>query len=206
VVLAGEHASEVQAPVVALYGGSFDPPHLGHRGALELLSDNPDIDRVLMIPVFEHAFEKRLAPFFHRVAMCQLAAKDLGKVEVSQVEAAFDAPSYTLYTLRHLRTRHPDWRMRLVVGSDVLSDTEQWLSFEEVRKLAPLLPLGRRGYPHPDAPEAILPEVSSSQVRRLLTDANAPRVGQTRQRLLQHLQSQVLDYIDKHRLYCPPSD
>ncbi|HEU5073454.1 MAG TPA: adenylyltransferase/cytidyltransferase family protein, partial [Polyangiaceae bacterium] len=68
-----ESLLDAPAPVrVAVYGGSFDPPHVAHQAAVRLVANLDEIDRVLVLPVFEHAFDKSLASFEHRVRMCEL--------------------------------------------------------------------------------------------------------------------------------------
>ena len=70
---------------VAFYGGSFDPPHVAHVLAVAYLAGMGQFDRVLVVPVFRHAFEKRLTPFGERLRMCELAVGWLPGVEVTGV-------------------------------------------------------------------------------------------------------------------------
>jgi nicotinate-nucleotide adenylyltransferase len=153
---------------VAVFGGSFNPPHVAHVLAVSYVLAFSDIERVLVIPVYEHVFDKSLAPFEARVEMCQLALGWLPGVEVSRIESELPTPNYTLNTLQRLKRDHPSWELRLVVGSDVLFESHKWHAFEDVKRLAPLLLLGRVGSPHPDAPTAVLPEVSSTEIRDTL--------------------------------------
>ncbi|MBX3130575.1 MAG: nicotinate (nicotinamide) nucleotide adenylyltransferase [Polyangiaceae bacterium] len=153
---------------VAVFGGSFNPPHVAHVLACAYVLGLGVVDRILVVPVFRHPFDKQLAPFADRLAMAQLALGWLPQVAVSDVEQDLEAPSLTLRTLRHLSTEHPDWSLRLMVGSDVLFDAPKWHAFDDVVSLAPLLVVGRVGHPHPQAPAAILPDVSSTEVRALL--------------------------------------
>src|SRR5690606_9169366 len=111
---------------VAVFGGSFDPPHLAHQQAVRHLLRSPEVDRVLVVPVYEHAFDKALAPFEHRVRMCELSMLEDDRVTVSRIEASLGRPSYTLHTLRALHQQHPSWSLRLVVGADVLHDATKW--------------------------------------------------------------------------------
>src|SRR5262245_26957550 len=101
---------------VAFYGGSFDPPHVAHvLAAAYMLAVG--FERVLVVPVFGHAFDKVLAPFEHRVKMCELCLSPFAGVEVSSIEASLGKPSRTLYTLRALSELHPDWQFRLAIGA-----------------------------------------------------------------------------------------
>jgi nicotinate-nucleotide adenylyltransferase len=150
---------------VAFYGGSFNPPHVGHVLAAAYLTSIAGFDRVLVVPVFEHAFDKDLAAFDPRVELCKVAFSRLLDVEVSTIERELSAPSYTISTVKLLLARHPDWRIRVVVGADVLPEIERWHAADELQRLAPLYVLGRQGVADSAAPPAFLPEISSSKIR-----------------------------------------
>ena len=150
-----------------------------------------DVERVLVVPAYKHPFGKPLAPFDDRVAMCELAMKTLPHVEVSRVEQATDG--LTLHMLEAIRHAHPDWDLRLVIGSDILTEADKWFRFEEVRKLAPLIVIGRKGFETPSL-EALLPEVSSTRVRDLLAEKRWEALAPVVPRL-------VLDYIRSRGLY-----
>lgn len=176
---------------VAVFGGSFNPPHVAHVLTVGYVLSCFDVDRVLVVPVFEHAFDKVLAPFDERVRMCELGLGWIPGTEISRVESEIERPSYTLFTLQRLKKDHPDWELRLIVGSDVLFDSHKWHAFDQVKKLAPLLVLGRVGYPHADAPTPVLPEVSSTEVREGLASGRdvshlVPR------RVLEHVRARGL--------------
>jgi nicotinate-nucleotide adenylyltransferase len=157
------------APVnVAIFGGSFNPPHVAHLLAVTWVLACRDVERVLVIPTYQHPFAKSLTPFEDRLEMCRLAFSELARVEVSDVERELGGESRTVRTLEHLAEKHPDWRMRLVVGSDIIHELDRWTRPERVRELAPPMVLARLGVPPPpgfeDAPR-VLPEVSSTAIR-----------------------------------------
>src|SRR6478609_5667651 len=153
---------------VAIYGGSFDPPHVSHVLASVYALKIGGFDRVLVVPVFEHAFHKQLTAFEHRTRMCELAFSGILGVEISAVERELSTPSLTLRTLEHLAALHPDWHMRLLVGSDVLGDSAKWHAFDRITELAPPYVVARPGYEHPNSHAALLPDVSSTRVREAL--------------------------------------
>jgi nicotinate-nucleotide adenylyltransferase len=184
---------------VGLFGGSFDPPHVGHvLGACYALATG-ELDELLVVPVFAHAFGKPLTAFEHRVALAELAFSGLARARVSTVEATLGAPSRTLRTLEHLSAQHPEWKLRLVVGTDVLPDAQKWLAFDEIVARAPLLVLGRAGAPYEGTPPSVLPEVSSTGVRQRLHAIAGPRAGDPE--LSRLVPRAVLQYADEHGLY-----
>jgi nicotinic acid mononucleotide adenylyltransferase len=100
--------------------------------------------------------------------------------------------------LEHLATLHPDWNMRLLVGSDVLGDAAKWHAFERITQLAPPYVVARPGYEHPDSRVALLPDVSSTRVREALAAPAEPEHGAL---LAVSVPRAVLAYIAEHGLY-----
>ena len=187
-----------EAQQVAFFGGSFNPPHVGHVLAATYVLATRAVDRVLVAPVAHHVFGKVLESFEHRVAMCELAFRDVAGSEISFVESTLKPPNRTLDTLGFLQREHPAWGLRLMVGADALEEAHRWHRFDEVCRLAPLLPLGRVGVPRDDAPAPVLPGVSSTRVRELLASRDDP---ERRDELSMCVPRAVLDYIDAEDLY-----
>ncbi len=150
---------------VAFFGGSFNPPHVAHVLAVAYALTTEEIDRVLVVPTFRHPFAKTLAPYEDRILMCRLAMGWMPNVEVSRVEEELAGDGKTLVTLEHLASAHPDWKMRLLIGADLLIEAPRWYRFDAVCALAPPLVLGRHGATAEGAPLPILPAISSTEVR-----------------------------------------
>ncbi len=157
---------------VAIFGGSFNPPHVAHVLAAALVVATEPVDRLLVVPAFRHPFAKDLAPFDARVKMCELAMGQLPGVEISRVEEDLGGESKTLRTLEHLRDRHPEWRMRLVMGGDLVGESSKWHRFDEIQKIAPPIVLGRVGFEDASSATALLPDISSTDVRKKISDQN----------------------------------
>ncbi len=149
-----------------VFGGAFDPPHLGHLMAAASAIARGPLDRLLIVPTYEHPLGKTMAPWRDRVAMARIAFEPLDRAEVSEIESRLAAPSRTLATLRALRAEHPSVSWRLVVGADVLAQRDQWHRFDEVAAEAHVLPIGRAGHPGGATPD--VPDVNSTWLRRAL--------------------------------------
>ncbi|MDP8998839.1 MAG: nicotinate-nicotinamide nucleotide adenylyltransferase [Myxococcota bacterium] len=153
---------------IAVFGGSFNPPHVAHVLAGALVRSTEDVDRLLVVPTYRHPFGKPLEPFSDRLAMCELAMAWMRGVEVSRVEATLGGESRTLRTLQHLAEAYPGCSLRLVMGADVLAEAPRWFGFDEIARLAPPIVLGRVGVDVPGAGPALLPNVSSTHVRAVI--------------------------------------
>lgn len=189
-------------PSFAVFGGSFDPPHVGHVLAVTYVLSALGVDGVIVIPVYRHAFGKDLASFEDRFAMCEAAMGWIPRVSISDVEQRLGGESRTLHTLEALLADEPERDLRLVIGSDVLPDLPKWYRFERIRELASPIILGRAGHPHPDAPLAVLPEVSSTAIREAFRRGPAPS-----DRLDAMVPTAVRRHIGEHGLYAhAPAD
>ena len=181
-------------PRIAVFGGSFNPPHVAHVLAVVYALAVQPIDEVLIVPVFQHPFAKELVPYEHRLAMCEAAMSWIPRTRISTVERDLGGDSLTLRTLTRLSEDHPDWRMRLLVGADVLADLPKWHRFDKIAEIAPPIVMGRAGVTTDAAPVPVLPHVSSTEVRDALARGDREAVRPL-------LPSRVLAYIEEHGLY-----
>jgi nicotinate-nucleotide adenylyltransferase len=157
--------------MVGLFGGSFNPPHLAHVLALAVVLARFDVTRLLVVPTFKHPFAKALASYEDRVKMCELAMGWLPRVEISRVEEELGGESRTLRTIEHLRAQHPEWSLRFVMGADLVLESSKWFGFDRIMELAPPIVLGRAGVTYEGAPPAVLPAISSTEVREKIAAA-----------------------------------
>lgn len=150
-----------------------------------------------VVPVFDHAFQKALSPFEVRLAMCRGAFGSDARVRVSDLESRLSRPSFTLNTLQAVRAERPGEELRLIVGADVIAETSNWHRFDEVQALARPLVLGRAGVPSTQAPPAVLPEVSSTDIRAWFSKS-----GKEEEELLRRMvPREVRTIAERERLY-----
>jgi nicotinate-nucleotide adenylyltransferase len=187
---------------VGVFGGTFDPPHLGHLALAERARDQLGLERVWFVPAADppHKRDRAKSPFPHRLAMTRLAVRGNPAFKVSDLESRRAGPSYTVETLRAMRQRFPGRELVLLLGADSLSDLPTWRDPAEIAHLARLAvaprPVGaprRRGAPRADfALDAPVLELSSSDLR-----ARARR-GESLRYLVPDA---VAAYVRRHRLY-----
>lgn len=185
-----------EPPFIGVFGGSFNPPHLSHVLALAVVLARFDVERLLVVPTFQHPFAKMLAPYEDRVEMCKLAMGWLPRVEVSRVEEELGGESRTLWTIEHLTKKYPGKPLRLIVGADIMVDSSKWFAFDRIVELAPPIVLGRVGIDYPGAPQPVLPDISSTEVRAKLA---AGALGE----MAELVPSAVITYATTRRLYAP---
>jgi nicotinate-nucleotide adenylyltransferase len=152
---------------VALLGGSFNPPHVGHLMAALYLRATQGVDEVWLVPSFNHPFGKPLEAFEDRVAMCEAMAIDVGPwLKVSRAESLVGGEGRTIELLEWLLPKYPGTKFRWVIGSDILSDLPKWKAWDRIQQLVQVTVLHRAGYPSPQALGPPIVEVSSTEIRK----------------------------------------
>lgn len=178
---------------VALLGGSFNPPHVGHLLAAHYVRATQGVDEVWLMPTFRHPFGKVSEDFEHRVRMCERLCEDTsGWLKTSRVESEVGKDGRTVDTLDFLTARHPEHRFSLIIGSDIVKDLPQWKDFARIQRMARVVVLYRAGYPAEGTVGPPLALVSSSEIRERLARGELPSDLVPRA---------VLEHAREHHLY-----
>ena len=163
---------------IALLGGTFDPPHLGHRKLCENFIEMMDFDKILVIPTYipPHKIREGISSGEDRFNMCCLAFEGVGKAEVSSMELDRGGKSYSYHTLCALKEEYPDSELYFLMGTDMYKTFHEWYRYEDVLKLCKLCVCKR--YEEDEKNDFLSPfsdrvifcsaepfEVSSSQIR-----------------------------------------
>ena len=153
-----------------LYGGSFNPPHVGHQMACLYALETLGAAELWAIPTLEHPFGKPLLDFKHRQAMLDLMLAPFGeRAKISLVEKNCGS-SRTFDVVSHLQQEYEERSFAWIVGADILAEKESWYRWQDLEKMLPIVVLGRSGYAQDGDLMPNLPEVSSSEIRRLCAE------------------------------------
>jgi nicotinate-nucleotide adenylyltransferase len=194
-----------------LLGGTFDPIHIGHLGAASAAADCAGLDRVILVPSAQPPHRgAAVASAEDRLAMCRLAIEGEPSLEVSDVEVRRGGRSYTVDTLREMRTRLPGDDLFLILGWDAAKMLGTWRDPQVVTELATIVVVSRPGTPAPVpkdleavglAPDRVVlclratPDVSGSALRQAIARGE-PVSGK--------VPRAVEGYIAAHHLYPDP--
>jgi nicotinate-nucleotide adenylyltransferase len=124
---------------IGIFGGTFDPIHLGHLRSVEEASDIIHLDLVLLIPAARppHKLRSGLTPFRDRLNMTRLAVEDNKLIEVLDIEARRSGPSFSVDTLENLRSETgPDTDFFFLIGMDAFLEIESWHRYQRLFELA----------------------------------------------------------------------
>jgi len=133
---------------IGIFGGTFDPVHVGHLIVAELAREAAGLDEVWFVPAARPPHKAReLTPFDKRADMIQLALAGHSHMRLSDVEKNRPGPSYTADTLVSLRAARPEVDWHLILGSDCLPDMPGWHEPRRIVTQAKLVVVARPGYP-----------------------------------------------------------
>lgn len=182
---------------IAVFGGAFDPPHLGHLQVARTILEHSYADEVWFLPVKDHPFEKKMSSDADRAAMVRLMLEPGMRLEL--LELSSHEKNYTLVSLRLLQKQYPEHTFLFIVGSDNISEFHRWYHYDELIQEFQVWVYPRAG----SSMEGLLPGM------HILDHAEPVQVSSTeiRERCKQGasiaglVSDSVAEYIDKRGLY-----
>jgi nicotinate-nucleotide adenylyltransferase len=196
---------------VALFGGSFDPPHHGHIAIATAASDTFDLDNVFFAPVGRQPLKPESVPatFADRLAMVELACKVDPRFAVSDLDAprSDGSPNYAVQTLTMLHEARPDARLFNLVGADSFLNLPRWHEPDRLLELAEWIVVSRPGFPLANLSALGLTQHQRGRVHLLQTVHEDVAATNLRERLeagdpcTDVLDPAVSAYIQTHHLY-----
>jgi nicotinate-nucleotide adenylyltransferase len=171
----------VAAVRIGVFGGTFDPPHVGHLVTAVNVRHVLDLDEVLLVVAnepWQKLGSRPITPAIDRLAMVEAAVAEVDGLAACDLEIRRGGHSYTADTLADLAERTPDAELFLVLGADAAAGLPTWERVEDVRSRASLIIVDRPGEPPPAVPEGwdwtpvVVPrlEVSSTDLRDRVVD------------------------------------
>ena len=133
---------------MGLFGGSFNPLHIGHLRAAEEVREILGLDKVIFIPSSIHPIknEKSMIEAKYRLKMLELATRGIEEFDVSDVEIKRPGPSYTVDTLKYLKDKFKNYSLYFILGSENFAKINTWKDYRELFKYADFAVLSRPGY------------------------------------------------------------
>ncbi len=161
---------------VALYGGSFDPPHIGHVAIIQALAKLAFIDKVIVMPTFLNPFKEEFtAPADCRLQWLQEIFAPYKNIQISDFEVKKKRKVPTIETIKALQEEYE--KIYLVIGADNLASLDKWYKFNELSKLVTFIVVTRDNIevPHNFQTLNIDIDVSSSDLRKDLDISKLPK-------------------------------
>ena len=132
---------------IAIFGGTFNPFHIGHYQMLNAICELDFIDKVFVMPdkIPPHKEFDNVVDDLHRKNMCQIVCDDFSKAQLCLIEFEREGKSYSIDTVKLLKEKHPSDKFYFVIGGDMLSSLDSWYNWQELIKLVPFIAFKREG-------------------------------------------------------------
>ena len=180
---------------IGVFGGSFDPPHFGHYFISKHLIHSRLVDRVILVPTFQHPLKPELEDSYSdRFTMTEMLSNEFN-IQTSRDDINLHSKHQgkTFFLMRRLAEINPEHKLHLVIGSDILFEAESWYNFKGIRENWSIIVYGRKGYDSESITVPIsFPDLSSTRVREMIKEGKS---------VSDLVPSNILGYIYKKGLY-----
>ena len=190
-----------RAPRLGVMGGTFDPIHHGHLVAASEVAQWFDLDEVVFVPTGQPWQKSGVSPSEHRYLMTVIATASNPGFTVSRVDIDRDGPTYTIDTLRDLKSDRPEAELFFITGADALAQILSWRDHDELWDLAHFVAVSRPG--HVLSTDGLpTDDVSQLEIPALAISSTDCRDRVQRGHPVWYLVPDgVVQYIAKHHLY-----
>ena len=195
---------------VVIFGGTFNPLHIGHIQIISALSNLHDIHEVMLIPdkIPPHKECDFLASDEHRLNMCKIAAKKFPNVSVNDIELKRNGKSFTIDTVKDINRLYPDYNLFLAIGGDMLISFDKWKDYKELLSLCQIICLGRGGVDK-EAFSKMTKTLEEMGGKMLVLNKEITEISssllrtniQNKDFLSKYIDREILDYIFKNKVY-----
>lgn len=196
---------------LGIFGGTFDPPHIGHLVVAQVAMEEVGLDRVLFVPANVNPLKvgKQVTPGEHRLRMVELATAYHPQFDAWDWELRQEGPSYTVNTLEYIHEQHPESELFLIIGADNLRILPKWKNVERIVELATVLAVTRPGFDLKTSTETVFALYSHINERIRNVEIPGLDISSTwiRERLAKNrsvlhlLPQEVIRYTEENKLY-----
>ena len=189
---------------VCLFGGTFDPPHIGHLLIAQTVCEVENFDKVLFIPAFSSLHKNGITSVDHRINMTKIAIEDNPKFEYSDVDIARGGTSYTIDSIIDIKNKLNLEKKEIyyLIGSDSLIDLKNWKEPKKILDEAKVIVAIRPGFRPSDIPHWILQDVHFANIPRFELSSSKIRSRWVEDLTIRYMVTlPIWEYINKNDLY-----
>ena len=194
---------------VCLFGGTFDPPHIGHLLIAQTVCEVENFDKVLFIPAFSPPHKNGITSADHRINMIKIAIEDNPKFEYSDVDIVRGGTSYTIDSIVDIKSKLNLEKQEVyyLIGSDSLIDLKNWKEPKKILDEAKVIVAIRPGFRPSDIPHSILQDVHFANIPRFELSSSKIRSRWVEDLTIRYMVTlPIWEYINKNNLYSVPND
>ena len=194
---------------VCLFGGTFDPPHIGHLLIAQTVCEVENFDKVLFIPAFSPPHKNSITSVDHRINMIKIAIEDNPKFEYSNVDIVRKGTSYTIDSIIDIKNKLNLKKQEVyyLIGSDSLIDLKNWREPKKILDEAKVIVAIRPGFRPSDIPHWILQDVHFANIPRFELSSSKIRSRWVEDLTIRYMVTlPIWDYINENNLYSAFND
>ncbi len=191
---------------ICLFGGTFDPPHIGHLLIAQTICEAENFDKIIFIPALipPHKQTSPLTPVHLRIEMLKSAVASNPRFEISDIEIQRGGVSYSIDTIRQIKT---DMGLKsenvfFLIGSDTLGQFHRWKDPEKILDECQVIVALRPGFKPSEIKSWILSKVQFANIPRIEISSTTIRKRWRENKTIRYMVTQpVWEFINKHNLY-----
>lgn len=189
---------------VCLFGGTFDPPHIGHLLIAQTVCEAESFDKMMFVPAYMPPHKADVTPINHRLKMLELAVEGNPNFEISDIEIKRGGVSYSIETIQSIKNEMNLSKDNLfyLIGSDSLSEFHTWKDPENILESCNLIVAIRPGFRPSDIPSWILHRIQFANIPRFEISSTQIRHRWVENKTIRYMVTlPVWDYIEKNKLF-----
>jgi nicotinate-nucleotide adenylyltransferase len=189
---------------ICLFGGTFDPPHIGHLLIAQTVCEAENFDKILFIPAYIPPHKNVVTAIEHRVAMVKLAIRDNPHFECSDVDIIRQGVSYTIDSIQDIKKTSglSSDEIYYLIGSDSLIDFKNWKNPKEILNESKVIVAIRPGFRPSDIPHWILQKVHFANIPRFELASSKIRTRWVKGLTIRYMVTlPIWEYINDNSLY-----
>ena len=189
---------------ICLFGGTFDPPHIGHLLIAQTVYEAENFDKILFIPAYAPPHKNSVTTMNHRIEMVKIAISDNPNFEYSDVDIVRKGISYTIDSIVDIKRNYKltNDEIYYLIGSDSLIDFKNWKDSKEVLDECNVIVAIRPGFRPSDIPHWILQKVNFANIPRFELSSSKIRSRWVKDLTIRYMVTlPIWEYINENNLY-----
>jgi len=189
---------------ICIFGGTFDPPHIGHLLVAQTVCEAENFDKILFMPANKPPHKKNISRVKDRLNMLNIAIEGNPNFEISDMEIKRGGVSYTIETLKTMKSSvvKEDDELFYLIGSDSLLELDTWKKPREILNNCNVLVAIRPGFRPSDIPAWILHRIQFANIPRFEISSSNIRTRWRENKTIRYLVTlPVWEYINQNKLY-----
>tara|TARA_B100001996_G_scaffold378419_1_gene362551 strand:- start:373 stop:951 length:579 start_codon:yes stop_codon:yes gene_type:complete len=189
---------------ICLFGGTFDPPHIGHLLIAQTICEAENFDKIIFIPASTPPHKNCKTSIRNRAEMLDIAIDENPNFEISEIEINRGGISYSIDTIKEIKNEYKiaDNNLYYLIGSDSLLNFHNWKDSRSILKECQVIVAIRPGFRPSDIPSWILQKIRFANIPRFEISSSNIRNRWVEDKTIRYMVTQpVWEYIDKNKLY-----